>query len=123
MFLSRLTAPLCLNFLGMIHLDSHVTGESDESNETAFTQTMGHMDVIPFMANYFFVYFPCILLLLCLLTLVRAGSRILNCCGIQQFLENDEMSSDLISEGKEYVRIERKRRGQDPDRIKVFVYF
>jgi hypothetical protein len=122
MFLSRLTAPLCLNFLGMIHLDSHVTGE-DEANETAFTQTMGHMDVIGFMANYFNVYFPCVLVILCLATLLRLGSRILNCFGVQQFFEDDEMSTDYTSEGKEYVRIERKRRGQDPDRRKVGIIY
>jgi hypothetical protein len=102
----------------MIHLDSHVTGE-DEANETAFTQTMGHMDVIGFMANYFNVYFPCVLVILCLATLLRLGSRILNCFGVQQFFEDDEMSTDYTSEGKEYVRIERKRRGQDPDRRKT----
>ena len=35
--LCRLTPPLCLNFLGLIHLDSHITSEKN-LEETAYTQ-------------------------------------------------------------------------------------
>ena len=34
--LCRLTPPLCLNFLGLIHLDGHVTGKQDMV-ETSYT--------------------------------------------------------------------------------------
>ena len=34
--LCRLTPPMCLNFLGLIHLDSHVT-HSENIRETAYT--------------------------------------------------------------------------------------
>ncbi|XP_065834367.1 G-protein coupled receptor-associated protein LMBRD2-like [Oscarella lobularis] len=114
MFLSRLTAPLCLNFVGIIHLDSHLTGSGNTSTletETAFTEVMGHMDLIPFIAKKFNVYFPCCLILLCLATICRLGSRILHCFGAQQFFEDDEMSADYVSEGKEFIKIERRRRG------------
>lgn len=35
--LCRLTPPLCLNFLGLTHLDSHITKDSD-TVETAYTK-------------------------------------------------------------------------------------
>ena len=38
MFLSRLTVPLCLNFLSMSHLDSHVTSNNVIHIDTAFTR-------------------------------------------------------------------------------------
>lgn len=35
--LCRLTPPLCLNFLGLIHLDSHITYD-ERLQETSYTQ-------------------------------------------------------------------------------------
>ena len=35
--LCRLTPPLCLNFLGLVHLDSHVTHDANIP-DTAYTQ-------------------------------------------------------------------------------------
>jgi hypothetical protein len=57
MFLSRLTAPLCLNFIGMAHLDDHVTKHNSISQQLAFTEVMGHMDVVAFLKN-FNTYYP-----------------------------------------------------------------
>ena len=37
MILSRLTVPLCLNFITMCHLDSHVTSDNVFNEDTAFT--------------------------------------------------------------------------------------
>ena len=42
--LCRLTPPLCLNFLSLVHMDSHVN--TDASSETQYTRVMGHMDVV-----------------------------------------------------------------------------
>lgn len=59
--LCRLTAPMCLNFLGMIHLDSAITKSKGEKIETQFTkvaffiflklllQLMGHLEIIPWV--------------------------------------------------------------------------
>ena len=44
MFLCRLTPPLCLNFLGLIHMDSHITGDN-EGAKVAYTTLMGHLDL------------------------------------------------------------------------------
>lgn len=42
--LCRLTPPLCLNFLGLIHMDSHVTKDSTNTvDETAYTSVSGEL--------------------------------------------------------------------------------
>ena len=47
MFLCRLTPPLCLNFLGLIHMDSHITGldDTDDKIDVEYTELMGHLDL------------------------------------------------------------------------------
>ncbi|XP_076364879.1 G-protein coupled receptor-associated protein LMBRD2 [Tachypleus tridentatus] len=109
MLLCRLTPPLCLNFLGLIHLDSHVIKEK-EIMETAFTEIMGHMDVISIISDGFNIYFPILIFLLCLATYFRCGSRVLHMLGFEQFLGEDEMTVDLIEEGKGIIKREKSRK-------------
>lgn len=55
MFLCRLTPPLCLNFLGLIHMDSHITGldDTDDKIDVEYTELMGHLDLGKF--NSYFI--------------------------------------------------------------------
>ncbi|XP_055342802.1 LOW QUALITY PROTEIN: G-protein coupled receptor-associated protein LMBRD2-like [Paramacrobiotus metropolitanus] len=106
--LCRLTSPMCLNFLGLIHMDSHVI--KIKTAETAFTRIMGHMDVLPIISDGFNVYFPMLILVLCLATYFRLGTRILNFLGFQQFMGDDNMAVDLINEGRDLMQRERRRR-------------
>ncbi|XP_074642246.1 G-protein coupled receptor-associated protein LMBRD2-like isoform X2 [Tubulanus polymorphus] len=115
MLLCRLTPPMCLNFLGLIHLDSHIT-KSQDLVETAYTRIMGHMDVIPFIANGFNIYFPIAILLLCLATYFYLGSRVLHFLGFQQFVGDDDMTQDLIDEGREFINREKRRQERKEDR-------
>lgn len=112
MLLCRLTPPLCLNFLGLVHLDSHITSDPNVV-ETSFTQIMGHMDVIPFISNGFNIYFPIGILVLCLATYFHVGSRFLHVLGFQQFVGDDEMTNDLIDEGRELIKREKRKRHRD----------
>ncbi|KAL5107353.1 hypothetical protein TcWFU_001487 [Taenia crassiceps] len=115
--LCRLTPSLCVNFLCLAHLDSHVlffsvntTSATTNENstaaatnnktinittplvatrtyyETAFTKFMGHLDVVPFIANGFNIYFPIIVVLLCLVTFFSLGSRLLTSLGMPQLI-------------------------------------
>ncbi|KAL5965170.1 hypothetical protein TSMEX_007108 [Taenia solium] len=115
--LCRLTPSLCVNFLCLAHLDSHVlfssvntTSAAIDKNgtvgttnnattnitippvvtrtcyETAFTKFMGHLDLVPFIANGFNVYFPIIVVLLCLVTFFSLGSRLLTSLGMPQLI-------------------------------------
>ena len=58
----------------MIHMDSHVIALYD-MEETAYTNIMGHMDVISIVADYFNVYFPIALLALSSATYFSLGAR------------------------------------------------
>ena len=54
MFLCRLTPPLCLNFLGLIHMDTHFTGDDKNDNivDVEYTKLMGHLDLSKFIKNF-----------------------------------------------------------------------
>lgn len=114
MMLCRLTPPMCLNFLGLIHLDSHITKE-DNIEETSYTKIMGHMDVISFISDGFNIYFPIILVLLCICTFFSLGSRILHFLGVQQFIGDDDMTQELVDEGRQIVQREKRNRDRKLD--------
>ena len=70
-----------------------------------FTQIMGrHMDVLPFMEKGFYIYYPITVVLLCVATYFHLGSRCLSFLGFQQFVGDEDMTTDLIDEGRELVR-------------------
>ena len=73
--LCRLTPPLCLNFLSLIHMDSHVIKSA--IMETAYTRVMGHMDVVSIISDYFNIYFPIALVALTTATYFSLGARLL----------------------------------------------
>ncbi|ALC47691.1 CG8135 [Drosophila busckii] len=108
MLLCRLTPPMCLNFLGLIHMDSHIIQE--RIMETDYTQIMGHMDVIGIISNGFNIYFPMCMLAFCLATWFSLGSRALNALGFQQFLQHETIATELVQEGKDLIAREKRRR-------------
>ncbi|XP_076814972.1 G-protein coupled receptor-associated protein LMBRD2-like isoform X2 [Clavelina lepadiformis] len=125
--LCRLTPPLCLNFLGMIHLDTHITG--DTGVETSYTKIMGHLDVISFISDGFNIYFPILVCVLCIATYFNLGQRCLSVIGFQRFIDTaDDMTTDLVDEGKQMVgrekrRLQREHRSlQRSERIGAFVH-
>ncbi len=69
---------------------------------------MGHMDVISFISDGFNIYFPLVILILCVATYFRLGARVLQFLGFQQFIGDDDMTGELVDEGKELVK-----RGMD----------
>uniref|UniRef100_A0A2S2NWC4 LMBR1 domain-containing protein 2 n=2 Tax=Schizaphis graminum TaxID=13262 RepID=A0A2S2NWC4_SCHGA len=99
---------MCLNFLGLIHMDSHVI--KSRILETDYTQIMGHMDVITIISDGFNVYFPTLILAVCLATYFNIGTRILSILGFPQFLEDDDLVIDYIQEGRLLVVREKERR-------------
>ncbi|CAF0997675.1 unnamed protein product [Rotaria sordida] len=109
-FLCRLTAPLSYNFLGMIHLDQAITNKTDHV-ETIFTSIMGHLTAIPIVSIGFNFYFPMLILLLSIGTYFRLGSRCLHACGFEQFLDDDDVSSECVEDGKDLMNKERRSNG------------
>lgn len=108
MLLSRLTPPMCLNFLGLIHMDSHII--KSRIQETHYTQIMGHMDVLGIISDGFNIYFPMFMLAFCLATWFSLGSRALNALGFQQFMANETIATELVQEGKDLVVREKRKR-------------
>ncbi|XP_023941933.2 LMBR1 domain-containing protein 2 homolog isoform X2 [Bicyclus anynana] len=108
MMVCRLTPAMCLNFLSLVHMDSHVIKE--RVRETFYTQIMGHMDVLGIIAEGFNIYFPMLVVILCLATYLSLGSRLLSLCGFQQFVGDDELTTDLVDEGREIMKREKRKR-------------
>jgi hypothetical protein len=67
-------------------------------------QVMGHMDVISIVSDGFNVYFPMAMLAFCLATYFSVGSRLLSLLGFQQFVGDDEVTADLVEEGRELIK-------------------
>lgn len=79
--------------------------------ETAYTRIMGHMDVVSIVSDYFNIYFPIALLALTTATYFSIGAKVLSGLGFQQFLTQDsEMTQELVEEGKEHMKREKRRR-------------
>ncbi|XP_077203091.1 G-protein coupled receptor-associated protein LMBRD2 isoform X2 [Paroedura picta] len=108
MLFCRLTPPMCLNFLGLTHMDSSISHKNNEP--TSYTYIMGSMKVLSFIADGFYIYYPMLVVILCIATYFSLGTRCLNLLGFQQFMGDNEMTSDLIDEGKELIRREKRRR-------------
>ena len=66
---------------------------------------MGHLELIPFISEGFNIYFPILVLLLCVCTYFEVGSRILKFIGFQKLIstEVDDIMIDLINDGKQLV--------------------
>lgn len=58
------------------------------------------MDVITIINDGFNVYFPTLILAVCLSTYFKIRTRILSVLGFPQFLEDDDLLSDYIQEGR-----------------------
>lgn len=76
---------------------------------------MGHMDVIPIISDGFNVYLPMIMCMFCVATFLQIGTRLLHFIGIEQFMLDDEMTSDLIKDGQNIVKRERAKRLKQVD--------
>ena len=105
MLLCRFTPALCLNYLSLIHLEKSVNPTMVA--ETAYSRVMGRMQLLKFISQGFNIYFPMAIIVLCLCTLFSVGSRILHALGFQQFIGEDDMTNELVEEGRQLISRER----------------
>jgi len=68
------------------------------------------MDVISFISDGFNIYFPMLILLLCVATLRNWGGHILHFFGFEQFIGDYDLTTELIEDGKNLVGREMRRR-------------
>lgn len=57
------------------------------------------------------------ILAFCLATYFSVGSRMLSMLGFHQFLGDDEMTTDLVDEGRELIKREKRRRQRAEESI------
>jgi len=102
--LARLVAPLCYHFLMLIRVQG-----------TTFQAFMGKMSVVPVLGESLNELFPCLVAVLCCLNLLNPYSRIVQCLsmGIIELEAAGGDSSDPLSEGKQLVERERRRRAEE----------
>uniref|UniRef100_A0A8C7CC45 LMBR1 domain containing 2a n=1 Tax=Oncorhynchus kisutch TaxID=8019 RepID=A0A8C7CC45_ONCKI len=114
MLFCRLTPPLCLNFLGLIHMDASISHQ--QRIQTAYTTIMGSMRLLSFIADGFYIYYPMLIVLLCIATYCSLGTRCLNLLGFPQYIsQSDDLTSELVEEGRELIRRERRNRQRSED--------
>lgn len=108
---SRLALPICLNYLYMIRVVRLVShDDDDEVPKTAFAFATGNTDLIPWLTSYFYIYYPALVILVCVATLFSVGSRLASLCGYQKFIGEDDFSADYIDEGRMLMKRERRIR-------------
>ena len=56
------------------------------------------------MTGYFYIYYPALILIVCIVTLFSLFSRLLSILGYQKFIGEDDFSADYIDEGKTLMK-------------------
>jgi hypothetical protein len=77
---------------------------------------MGHLDVLPLVARGINIYLPILIVLLCLATWFRLGTHFLHSIGIDQFIDDDNMTAELIQSGRAIVSLERGKISRQQNR-------
>ena len=65
---------------------------------------MGHMDVISFISDGFNIYFPILIFVLCLANFFNLGNNVFLFFGFEQFIGDNEITQDLVEDGKNLVK-------------------
>lgn len=66
---------------------------------------MGHLKVLSFLASGFYIYYPITVVIFCLATYLKLGTRVLHFLGFQQFFQDDTLSTEYLNEGKQLLRM------------------
>ena len=69
-----------------------------------FPQATGDTSLIPWLTGYFYIYYPIIIVLVCLATLLSLGTRLASLLGYEKFIGEDDFSADYIDEGKALMK-------------------
>ena len=77
---------------------------------------MGHMDVISFISDGFNIYFPMLIILLCVATFWNWMGHVLHFFGFEQFIGDTDLTIELIEDGKNLVEREKRRLELENDR-------
>eukprot|EP00347_Sterkiella_histriomuscorum_P007168 403349999 len=101
-FLTKLAAPLCVNFLKLLHIEG-----------TAFHRMIGAMDPIPLIGEQFQKIFPATLLLLVFFNAFDLWSKMMKCMGLDEFSFTEIYDEEKVADGKQLCKIERADRERE----------
>ena len=90
---SRVSTPLCYNFLQMI-----------DHQKSSFSKVMGEANIVPVFGQTFFYIFPILLLLLILFNVFDVYTLIARMFKLQKFEFESDFSHDNIEEGKRLLQ-------------------
>ena len=65
---------------------------------------MGSMDIVPFLGEHFYLYFPLLILLVCIANLLNLTTRILQCLRIKRFQFDENFNDSAIEEGAQILQ-------------------
>lgn len=68
------------------------------------SQATGNTGLIPWLTSYFYIYYPALIILVCIATALSLGSRLVSILGYQKFIGEDDFSADYIDEGKALMK-------------------
>ncbi|KII63222.1 LMBR1 domain-containing protein 2 [Thelohanellus kitauei] len=109
-FVSFFLPPICINYLSMIHFDKGSHLKIKQSLETAFSQIEGRFELLPFISSYFNIYYPLIIIVVCLLSFRDFVPRFMHKFGADNFIEDPRLSADGVAEG--YAIYKQHKRSQ-----------
>jgi hypothetical protein len=105
--ITRLTAPICLNFVAMCLLDSVVGAGAALKQDLYFTQIQGHLVLMESFNKYYPI---CVLPLIVCATVFKVGNKLISFCGFTQYSDGDEDTDEFCSEGKILISREKRQR-------------
>lgn len=64
---------------------------------------MGSMDVVPFLGKHFYLYFPIVIILVCVINLLNLTTRVLKLLRIKRFQFDENFNDSAIDEGAQIL--------------------
>lgn len=98
LYLAKLAAPLCVNFLMFIHFENH--------QGTVFDKVAGRGMSWSFV-NSFLKYFPCVILILCLMYYFEVYSKVMKSLGLDEYTYYNFYEPDKMESGIQILKNER----------------
>lgn len=93
-FMCRIGFPLCLNFVQVLKLSSA---------STILEQTMGVTDLVPVLGRNFIIFYPTILVVLCVFNLFDLFGKLMNALGFYSFGFQNAYNEEKIEDGRDVL--------------------
>ncbi len=82
----------------------------ENGGDTAFSEVMGDINLVPIFGGSFTTFFPLLLIVLCMFNLLNIYGKCMSCIGLKKFRFEEDFSDDMIDEGGRLIQMARKER-------------